>query len=372
MSESAVKLYNPLNFIAGPGVIQQIGEFARPFGRRALLIGSEHSLRAAGDAIRQSLGGAGISYAVHSFSGIPSDEAAQSYAAVAASEGAEIIIAAGGGRVLDTGKAAAAIADLPVITVPTISATNASFRRNTIMYNGQGSYVRREPNKQSPRYVLADTNILAGQPRRYLDAGIIDSLVRLYESEPYVLIYEGRLPFEFNYSIAKELYRFFSANEKAIHHDFGEGKPTALVNDTVTAIIGAAGIASNYLSDIQRGGFAHPFYNEVTWVNPARTYLHGEIVGLGILVQLQVLGVSEARFEQEFALLRSYGLDYTMEDIGIGSGRMEELSRRLYENHVPRLPFLRHVRGEEEIRRAILRVDRRIRQARETEARTAF
>lgn len=363
MSESLIKLYNPLNFLAGPGVLYKIGGIAKLYGTKALLIGSESSLAAAGDRIRQSLSEAGVSYTIHSFSAIPTDQEAEGYASIAKEEGAEIFIAAGGGRVCDVAKEAAALADLPVLTAPTITATNASFRRNTIVYNEEGSYVRRELNKESPRYVLADTDILARQPRRYLDSGIIDSLVRLYESEPYHLIYEGELPFTFNYGIAQALYQFFAVNEKNIHRDFAKGRSTPLVEDTVTAIVGLAGIASNYMSHIKTGGFAHPFYNGVTWVNPRRTYLHGEIVGFGILVQLALLGVSESRFDRELALLQSYGLRYGLAEFGLGDHEIDALAERLFEKDVPRLPFLAHVRSAEEIRKAMLFADQKVRHA---------
>lgn len=363
MVESFIKLYNPLNFVAGPGALRKIGGIARLYGTKALFLGSERSLAAAGDRIRQSLSEAGVSYTIHSFSGIPTDQEAESYGAIAKDEGAELVIAAGGGRVCDVAKEAAAIADLPVITAPTITATNASFRRNTIVYNEEGSYIRRELNKESPRYVLADTDILARQPRRYLDSGIIDSLVRLYESEPYHLIYEGELPFTFNYGIAQALYQFFAVNEKDIHRDFAKGRSTPLVEDTVTAIVGLAGIASNYMSHIKTGGFAHPFYNGVTWVNPRRTYLHGEIVGFGILVQLALLGVSESRFDRELSLLQSYGLRYGLAEFGLGHEEIQALARRLYGKDVPRLPFLSHVKGAEQIQEAMLFADRKVRLA---------
>lgn len=358
MADEQIKLYGPLNFIVGSGVLRSIGKYSLPVGKKALILTSEHSDQAAGEVIRESLDDAGISYVGYTFSGIPSEKQARFYADKAKEDGADFFIAAGGGRVLDTAKYAAYFADKPILTVPTISATNASYRRNTILYDDEGRFIVRKLNKESPLYVLVDTDILAKQPLRYLNSGIIDSLVRLYEARPYGPLYGEGLQFPFAYQLAVVIYDYFSKHHDAVIRAFTEGGDLQTVRETVTAIIALPGIAANYAGGVKLTGFAHPFYNQLTRVNPGRTLLHGEIVGYGILVQLLLEGKPEEEFLKEYKLLQSYGFDYSLEDLGLDQGtRLKDIVHALYTENLPKTPFLSHIKTEGEIEKAIVTVD---------------
>lgn len=354
---SDIQLYNPMNYICGKGVLFSIGKYAETLGHKAFMIGTPESFRAAGETIRESLYSENILFQECLFSGYPTEKQALSYASEIKEYGADFLIAAGGGRVIDTAKYAASLAGKAIITVPTVSAANASYRRDSIIYTDLGQYQKKAYNQRSPAYVIADSNILAQQPIRYLKAGVIDTMVRWYESNPYVKWYGGDLHFQFSSGMARLLYEFFNQERDSVLKAFESGTASSLISETVTRIIGLAGLSSNYQSKISLQGFAHPFYNQVTRIRSSAKLLHGEVIGYGILVQLILEGKDPDVIQEEWDRLYGYGFNYSLEDLGIFSGsQLDQLAEHLYHENLPSVLFLDHVQHASEIKEAILRV----------------
>ncbi|WP_461248834.1 iron-containing alcohol dehydrogenase, partial [Treponema sp. R6D11] len=94
---------------------------------------------------------------------------------------ADVLIAAGGGRVMDTAKLAASYAKVPIITIPTIPATCAAFTTLSVMYNSKGQQTEYIYRETAPEAVVVDKEILSSAPLRYFYAGVADSVVKKYE-----------------------------------------------------------------------------------------------------------------------------------------------------------------------------------------------
>lgn len=365
--EEAIKLYNPIDFICQSGVLKQIGEYTAGVGKHALLLESPQSHKAAGDTVRNNLENKGVSVDSFFFAGSPSKEQAENYAKKIQKGGVDVVVAVGGGRVMDTAKYAASLTGRPLITAPSISATNASYRRNSIVYTEEGAYVNAHANRQSPLYVLADSDVLSAQPIRYVQSGIIDTLVRKYEAQPYGHLLPDDFHFLFSHRLADVMYHFFDNHYSEILRDFETHTPSKIVKETITNIIAICGVAANYSSGTVLQGFAHPFYNQLTRVNPHRPLLHGEIVGYGILVQLLLEKRPREEVEKEYRLLARYGFQYSLEDVGIHSEQeLSELAKILWEENIPHVPFLNHVKNWEEIRDVIATVDELVQQHKES------
>ena len=102
--------YNPTKLVFGKGVIEQLGKEAQQYGKKALVIIGKGSVKKNGilEVVLEQLDKAGITH--HLYEGIKSnpvyqdaDEAVQQ----GKSFGAEMIIAVGGGSVVDTAKSVA-------------------------------------------------------------------------------------------------------------------------------------------------------------------------------------------------------------------------------------------------------------------------
>lgn len=358
------EIYNPGRFLCGYGVLDQIGRYGSDLGDRALLVGSLRALEQAEGTISASLQQAGIAWSVYRYEGYPSEARVQSIVQAAREAGARFLIGAGGGRCVDATKYAADLLDLRLITVPTISATNASYRKNSVVYTETGEYVHAHHNKRSPEVVLAEASILQHQPLRYLYSGILDSAARSYEIEPYRGLQGKRAPYQYTTRLGDLLSQFYQENPEAIRTAFTGSSPSPLVVEALTDIIGVSGVGSNFSSGLSMKIFAHPFYNHVTQVAKKHTLTHGEIVGYGLLVLFTLEGWSRDAFDREYAIFQKYGYDFALEDLGLETAeQLDRLVDLLAEDTLPRLSFLED-RSPENLKHAIMAVDAYVKERR--------
>ena len=144
----------PTRLVFGPGVAASVGREAAAFGRRvALVTGTSFGANPGAAGIEGWLaeGGAAVVARVAS-SGEPHDEAVRAAAAQLAAAEPDVIVAVGGGSVLDLAKAAAAVAEepgrlpaflagerlevparLPVIALPTTAGSGAEMSHAAIV-----------------------------------------------------------------------------------------------------------------------------------------------------------------------------------------------------------------------------------------------
>jgi alcohol dehydrogenase class IV len=137
----------------GRGKSQQIPALARGLGRRALVVlgGSDRGR----PALTQGLGDAGVPSVVFNVSGEPTTHLVDRATGIARAEGCDLVISAGGGSVIDVGKAVAALLanpgvvrdylelagggkpllerGVPFIAVPTTAGTGAEVTRNAVL-----------------------------------------------------------------------------------------------------------------------------------------------------------------------------------------------------------------------------------------------
>ena len=92
----------------GPGTLREVAPAASGMGKRALVVTGRNSSRAQG--LLDSLTSAGLQHISFAVAGEPTTNLVQSGAELARSEFVELVIAIGGGSVIDAGKAIAALA----------------------------------------------------------------------------------------------------------------------------------------------------------------------------------------------------------------------------------------------------------------------
>ena len=277
----------PNLYISEKDAIKKAGEYIKEYSHKPLIIGSRKALDAAYDELKKSLESSGIaSDNIDVFAGYPSENKFEYYSNLVKETNADAIIALGGGRVLDTAKATADLANIPVITIPTIAATCAAWAGLTVQYDDEGSFVKIRPLKKSPELIIADTRIILSAPLRYLFAGVVDTFAKFYEVRPTlerakdslnldIALYASKLAYE---KLEKNVFRAIEEAEKGI---YGQA-----AKDTVDSIIYLAGFAGSFQSNEGYYSFAHPFYHISARFPNTRHKLHGEKVAYGILTQL--------------------------------------------------------------------------------------
>jgi len=94
----------------------------------------------------------------------------------------EIIIGVGGGKTLDTAKAAGHYSKLPVVIVPTIASTDAPCSALSVLYTEKGIFDEYLILPNNPNIVLMDTDIISKAPARLLVSGMGDAMATYFEA----------------------------------------------------------------------------------------------------------------------------------------------------------------------------------------------
>ncbi len=191
--------------IFGSGTLQEVGLLARSFGKRPLVVTGRNASRAG--RLLDLLRGQGLEPLVFSVSGEPTVSVIQQGAAQARAKNVDLVVAFGGGSVLDTGKAIAALAvnsgdpvhylevigqgrslerhPLPCIAIPTTAGTGSEVTRNAVVTaSEQGLKVSLRHAWMLPQVALVDPELTLGLPPEITASTGLDALTQLIE--PYV------------------------------------------------------------------------------------------------------------------------------------------------------------------------------------------
>ncbi len=191
--------------IFGSGALADIAELAAPLGRHALVVVGGSSLRAA--ALLDYLTGGGISCAIFTVLGEPTTDTIRAGVAAARRENCDIVIGFGGGSVIDTGKAIAALLTnggdpldylevigrgkditqpaAPYVAIPTTAGTGAEVTRNAVLGSPEHRVkVSLRSPYMLPRVALIDPELTHSMPPPITASTGLDALTQVLE--PYV------------------------------------------------------------------------------------------------------------------------------------------------------------------------------------------
>ncbi len=195
------------NLFFGAGQIGRLGEHAASFGRSVLLVTGAESFRRSGHFEKAVAGlkSQGLAVDHYGVEGEPSPEIVDSAVAAFSAKIPEVVVAIGGGSVLDAGKAIAAMLmeggpvidflegvgsrqpsgrTLPLIAVPTTAGTGSEATKNAVI-----SQIGKDGFKKSlrhdgyiPRIAIVDPELGLSAPSRITAACGMDALSQLIES----------------------------------------------------------------------------------------------------------------------------------------------------------------------------------------------
>ncbi len=199
---------NPTRLIFGAGSLSRLGEMAGQYGQRALLVTGGGSVKRSGTFERavQSLRDAGIS--VFECEGVepnPRLTSVKRGAAIARENGCDLVVALGGGSVMDAAKVMAAAVyyegdpwdmiyhgqaaphfptqALPLITVPTLAATGSEMNCGAVISNQETqekSFV--QAPCLYPKVALLDPELTLSVPKDQTAYGVCDLITHITES----------------------------------------------------------------------------------------------------------------------------------------------------------------------------------------------
>jgi len=292
--------------------LDEIGSALKLHGQKILMVAGETAFSVAGERVLKSLHGAKLNVCQFTFSGECSRNNAEILTKAAEDFGADIILAVGGGKCADTCKIAANRLNIHTAMVPTIAATCAPYVPGSVIYTDD-----HKPDGGAAKYydnigIFMDASILAQAPARYLAAGMADALAKYYElystgmravkasTEGSEYICTALAGFHLA-GVTRELYenRGVQAYQDCRAKIFSSDLSNVIFSNIVIT-----GVISGFSRGTGQLQVAHHFHNLLKRHFPAQMhhYLHGELVGTGILVQM----ICNRNTEEELAYVRNW------------------------------------------------------------------
>lgn len=309
-------IMSPSRYVQGPGELGKLPEYVRKYGTYAIVLMSPTMMRTKADELKKSFKAAGISFTAVKFNGECSMDEVAHLREIIKMKGCNVIVGIGGGKTLDTVKAAAYYEKLPMVIVPSVASTNAPCSALSVMYAENGVFDRYLVLPKNPEMVIMDTDIIKAAPVRLFTAGMGDALATYFEAQATAdsngINMTGAHPTRAALVLARLCYDILIEDGLKAKLAVELGTCTPAVENVIEA--------NTYLSGVgfESGGLAacHSIYNGLTMLSECQNAYHGEKVAFGTLVQLIMENRSMEDIEEVIDFCLSVGLPITLEELG--------------------------------------------------------
>ena len=316
----------PRRYVQGNGVLRESGALIGAVGRRPLVLWDGRVKQVVGATVLASLKEAGLPVVDVEFRGDSTKAEAARVAGIARAEQADVAVGVGGGKTLDTAKAAASAAGIRTVTVPTIASNDSPTSSYTVWYDEKGNCLGFESWGVNPDLVLVDTGVIAGAPVRAFVAGMGDALSTWVEAEACFKSRSGNLAGGHATSAALALARL--CFDILLEH--GVSAKRSVERHIVTPAVEKVVEANVLLSGLgfESGGVAtaHMIANALPSLPECHGLMHGEEVAFGVVSQLcldEDARTAEVHRIVDFEI--AVGLPVTFQELGLGNAGRDRL-----------------------------------------------
>jgi glycerol dehydrogenase len=338
----------PLRYVQGPQAISHLGDQLKVIGVvKPLILISPSAKKAIVGSMSESLSKASLSYGFTDFNGECTWEEIDRVKHLCRDGSYDAIISCGGGKTIDTGRAAACAyatnvevippeiipefgASVSCINIPTVAATDASTSAVSLIYGKDGTVEAALSFPKNPDMVLVDTTVIAQSPVRLLVAGMGDALATYFEANISKItgtpsVQTGALSTLTAQAIGSLcldilLHNGPQAKAEALAHVPGPALE-AVVEANV--LLSGLGFESGGLSASHAVGQAFHHIHEL-FDTPL---YHGELVAFGTCVQLVLENRSPEYLRTIFMFCKSVGLPTTLEEMNLAKATDADLMK---------------------------------------------
>ena len=311
---------SPSRYVQGKGVLFDGVAHIRALGTQPLLLCDDVVWRIVGERFEKHLTQSGLAVTHVPFQGESSFAEVERVRAIGRQEGNDVVLALGGGKTLDAGKAIADQLGVPIAILPTIASTDAPTSALSVMYTEEGVFEKYVFYKKNPELVLVDTAVIAQAPPRLLASGIADALATWVEMRAVLQkngqTMAGGQPSLAATAIGQKCEEVLFANARQAFY--------ASQRHVVTPALEAVVEANTLLSGIgfESGGLAaaHAIHNGFTALHgDIHQLTHGEKVAYGTLTQLFLENRPTAELDRYIDLYQDLGLPTTLAELHLSS-----------------------------------------------------
>jgi glycerol dehydrogenase len=317
-------------YIQGQGVIGYAGHYLSRLGfTRCALLASTRGQQAEGGLVAQSLAAAGIATEIATFHGECSRQEIHRHvdALRALDSPVDGVVALGGGKIVDAGRAIAHRLKVPVAVIPTLASNDAPCAAVSVIYTPEGITEDAEIYDENPALVLVDSAVIARAGERYLVAGMGDAMATWYEARACARSPHGVTAFGGRPTLAATALAELCA--RTLYED-GEAALHAVRQSEVSEALERVIEANTLLSGLgyESGGLAvaHAIAQGFTVIPEVHHHaLHGEMVAMGVLTQL-ALESSQEEAEKAATFFAAVGLPVQLRQLDLAAENTAQLN----------------------------------------------
>ncbi|HUA93153.1 MAG TPA: glycerol dehydrogenase [Terracidiphilus sp.] len=320
---------SPSRYTQGPHATEQLGAEIRNLGLGgpALIVAGNSAIHLLSKTWEKTFADAEIHHEVFRFAGECTTAEIRRGCQAARDAAAQVVIGAGGGKVLDTARAVAADLMLPVVNCPTIASSDAPCSALSVIYTEEGTVEQYRIYRRNPDLVLVDTTVIAKSPIRPLVAGMGDALATWFEAKVCadggVKNMRGGASTRSALALAELCYKTLLADGVASIEALRHQEP----NDALERLVEANTLLSGLGFESSGLAAAHAIHNGLTTASGTHSSMHGEKVAFGLLAQLMLESQPATVVEEVLAFSTSVGLPTSFADVGIANPSQELLEK---------------------------------------------
>ena len=309
-------------FCFGRGVYTRFPALCQPLGRRFAVLGGVTAMEKALPALTNAIADTDMELlCALPFGGACTERAMVNLTAQIAPLKPNFLVGMGGGKAIDTAKGVADMLNVPLVSMPTLVSNCAPITALSVVYKESGPFDRFVFFDAPPALTLVDLSIAAAAPAQYFRAGMGDTLAKHLESTFSARNDELGVSLDHMSSIGLALsttcYDPIIKYGRAALDEVERGEAGMAMEICARSIIVSAGLVSLMANDAYNCALAHATcYGLQLFPHVEHSYLHGDLVAYGAMVQLMVDG-QEERARQLRDFLCSLGTPVTLASMNV-------------------------------------------------------
>lgn len=324
---------SPSKYYQGSFLLSNSYRYLSHIGRRFVIIADNRVKSIIENKIKMGFQNAGSQCVFLKFNGESSLKEISRLSKLVSKANYSGIIGAGGGKAIDTAKLVGDMNGLTIVTVPTSAANDAACTSLASVYTEDGHFVEIRKLRQGPAVVLADTDIIANAPVKFLISGIGQSLATFYEARACnrsgIHNYSGGTRSNASLLLAKLCRNLLFRYGPQALKDIKEKRLTKAVEAVIEANIYLSGLG------FENNGCAatQGIYSGMTIATHPLKAMHGEGIAFSLLVQL-ILEYNEVgqwnnqEWGRVLKFYKAVGLPRSFKDLQIDNA-MDELLQNI-------------------------------------------
>ncbi len=291
--------------------VQEIGTICKylEVGKRADVLADPITTRIAGETVCEILTDAGYTVNLIEVERI-SYETIEAVKTAAIEHEADVMLAVGGGMVIDTTKTASFELHIPFISIPTIASHDGIASPRASIKGEDRTQPPVSMPTHAPLAVVADTTIVSAAPYRFTAAGCGDIIANYTAVKDWQLAHRLRNADYSSYAAAlsEMTANMVIENVKEIKQ---RNEPS--VRTVLKALVSSGVAISIAGSSAPASGSEHKFSHALDMV-AERPALHGEQCGVGTIMMTHLYGEN---WQHIRAVLKDIGAPTTAKELGV-------------------------------------------------------